>query len=398
MSARIRDFSAAKLSLIALCILIFLASCAKKSDDSALRAAEIEASLENFIIASSISSDFSGNYAPEPLRTLLDRKFIADESGRALYAAEFYFPAVLALRDSSGFFDSCGGDVSWVDTCVIQAEEERIASSIAILEDAFEIPDFIAEDDFDGADLQENPGMIFDLLSNDVTARNGNLAFSEAGTEKFVLTERDGRKILVYASDSSVTRRFYDEELRLEREEHWLIQDADSAELIKSVEVEYAPDGALASRSVREGGSLEIAMYDDDGLVLEKKVYEFSGDDMRIASETRRLYNQQKKVASEVLLDYHYKDSDFSALDFTYEQRYDYEYNDGDVPPDFDYYEDGVLRMRNRYSPDKGSYTSQIFFDEHNSVRTYYESDVRVREVFFMDGVVIRERIYDQKK
>ena len=52
--------------------------------------------------------------------------------------------------------------------------------------------------------------------------------------------------------------------------------------------------------------------------------------------------------------------------------------------------------MRNKYSLEKGTYTSQIFFDENMSVKTYYEKGVRVKETFMNGNKVMREKLYEK--
>ena len=59
------------------------------------------------------------------------------------------------------------------------------------------------------------------------------------------------------------------------------------------------------------------------------------------------------------------------------------------------YSENGILKLRNKYSDQKGTYTSQVFFDDGFSVKTYYENNARVKEVYYSGNKVMREKIYE---
>ena len=52
--------------------------------------------------------------------------------------------------------------------------------------------------------------------------------------------------------------------------------------------------------------------------------------------------------------------------------------------------------MLNKYSIEKGNYVSEVFFDDNFSVKSYYENDVRVKDLFYSDGKITREKIYEQ--
>ena len=308
--------------------------------------------------------------------------------------------------DNLDFYDSYSETADWVDSCIARVEEERIAQQLNEMEELFdensEFTDELQVEDNEA--VAESEGVIIsDAPSVDMTDKNNLLAFSEFEREKFVSQTADGKTILIYAFDGNITRLFYDEKLKLEREENWLIKNADNPEIKKSIEYIYSKTGVLDTKKCTEGNQLEISRYLDNGLINKKEVFiilkneDGSEKDKKITSSLSRTYNQNKEVKTETATSYTYTDDTYEKIKYTCEQKYVYAYNDGDIPPDFMYYEDGMLKMHNKYAPESGTYTSQIYFDENYSVKTYYENNVRTREVFFMDGVVRREKVYEKK-
>ena len=51
---------------------------------------------------------------------------------------------------------------------------------------------------------------------------------------------------------------------------------------------------------------------------------------------------------------------------------------------------------KDKYSTEKGIFTSRIFFDEGLSVKSYYENNIRVRDVYYRNNSIIREKVYEE--
>ena len=65
-----------------------------------------------------------------------------------------------------------------------------------------------------------------------------------------------------------------------------------------------------------------------------------------------------------------------------------------EIPPDYEYYENGVLVTKTEYIK-KCVYSTTIWFDSSNWVRTDYEDYVKVRDVYFTNGVERRVKNYE---
>ena len=325
----------------------------------------------------------------QEMKTFAKRRFFTDD--KVFFAGEEVFNQHYGSFETL-FYDPSQESADWVDSCISLVEEEKIAAQLALLEDE----DFIIDEQ--PLPEPESP-VISDTPATEISGKDGQLVTSEFENEKLVTQEHNGKRILIYASNGNVLRKIYDEKQRIEKEEEWEISSVDKQEIKKSTEYIYSEEsGRIAKKKITENGRLEIISFVGKGLVAKKEVYQVLEKENKIISSFERRYNQEDKVSSEVSTSYTYTDDTYEKLKESYEQKYEYFYNEGDIPPDFKYYEDGMLRMHNKYSVEKGSYTSQIYFDNNYSVKTYYEDSVRVREVFFIDGQVRREKLYERKK
>ncbi len=412
-------------------LILLLSSCSKnagqeKSGDNAQK----KERLENFIFEVNMNAVLgkseSKYYMPDALKAFVGRKYLT--KSHVYFMAEEPFPSKYGIIDASDFYDASADDAAWVDSCIIRLEEERIAAQLEAMEALLEEGEAVDDADVNIADLaegehgeasdgsdgsvgegddaasgenaasNEDVSIIPEGPSTDGTIKNNHLSFSEFDREKFIVQEKNGKKILIYAADGSVLRRFYDENYRLDKEEYWYIKSAENAEIKKTLDYEYDGQGKLAVKKITENGMLDIYKYTDSGLVSKKDSFYVLEDKNIISSSVARTYNEKKDVLSEIFITYTYTDNTYEKLKYSTEQKYIYTYNEEDIPPDFKYYEDGSLKMHNKYSGEKGRFTSQIFFDERYSVKTYYEDNMRVREVFFLDGAVRREKYYEKQK
>ena len=400
---------------VLLFILIFLlASCSKSkiTDDNSQKNDKVENfifKVNSLVIKNNTEIKY---YLPEPLSAIIKRKTLQEKL--VFYAGEKPFPAQYGLIDSSDFYDASADDAAWVDSCIIQVEEERIAAQLQTMEASLEeneeqfldmpleqSPEEALEEDIEQSPESSNV-IISNEESSDVRDKNKKLSFSEFQKEKFLVTDKAGKKVLIYAADSNVLRRFYNENYKLEKEEYWNIKNADNAEILKTLLYEYDDEGKLSVKKQIENSMLDIYKYAKNGLITSKDTYKIVEDKDNnkekniITSSISKAYNEKNELISELSVAYSYTDETFETLKYKSEQKYLYTYNQEDIPPDFMYYEDGMLKMHNKYANEKGRYTSQIYFDERYSVKTYYENNMKVREVFFLDGAVRREKTYER--
>lgn len=312
---------------------------------------------------------------------------------------DFYFPAL--------------DDGNWVESLLAKLEEERIAEELNSMEESLnEYQEFqnnpeSSENQKEGEESSEEAEVasLSDVEKFFKEEKNGNvlygkndeLKFYEFDDEIFVPQYSDGKLIAVHTNGTKTERLFYDEKYNLVKKENWNIPSVQGARLEKTQEYEYFPDSArLSSTSIKFTDSLEKISYSNSSKVLSSEKYQLLEKEEKPLFKRSLLYDSEDRLYSDELIEYIYKDKEYKELDYTFTKKYVYSFNKDDIPPDFKYYENGLLKMLNKYSSEKGNYVSEIFFDDNFSVKTYYEKDVRVKDVFYIGGKVSREKIYDK--
>lgn len=302
----------------------------------------------------------------------------------------------------------------WVEELLARLEEERIAQELASMEESLseyqsedELSEDVEEENLETEeDIAEEPELseIEKFFSEEksgtvIHGKNNVLKFYEFENEVFSPQYSDGKLINVHSSGNSVDRYFYDENYHLVKKEYWNIPSAQGAVLEKTEEMEYYPDSSVVSKkSITTKDSIENLTYSRAAKILTSEKYAVLEKSNQKLSSRKFLYNKDDQLISDELTEYFYKDKEYQELDYSFTKKYDYTFNEGDIPPDFKYYENGVLKMLNKYSVIKGTYVSEIFFDKNFTVKTYYENNVRVKDVFYNDGKVTREKLYGQEE
>ena len=319
-------------------------------------------------------------------------------------------------------------DASWVEESLLRTEEERIAMEMGKLEASLEeynelepqaenenagVTEAQAASDSDKKAESENAAKEKPLyvsktaeeiekyfsgetLENSLSDEKGSLRFYESGSEILVPQKTPSGMTVIHADGNNVTRIFYDNLYRIVSRETWEIPGANAAKKIRTETLEYA-DGEhrLISKSVSTENSLEEITYNDSALVKNIVHYVIEKEKKYKTLERHCIYNEENKIKSDETIEYKYK-TDYKKLDYSFSKKYIYSYNEGDLPPDFSYYENDVLIMKNKYSTDKSTYTSQVFFEGGLSVKTYYEKGIRIKDVYTKDDAVLREKLYEQ--
>lgn len=330
---------------------------------------------------------------------------------KAEMAADEEYNQLLALLD---FYSPALDNGSWVEELLAHVEEERIAEELASMEESLEsmseetIPAEPSETEIAEEPLEEPKEAELSAVEkffNEeksgtvVHGKNNELKFYEFENEIFLPQRSDGKLVNVHVNGNSVDRYFYDEKYKLVKKESWNIPSVQSAALEKTENYEYFADSSVISKKTIETKSaVEKISYSQTSKILSSEKHAVTEDKNQILSKRKLGYDAEDRLCSDELTDYYYKDKDYKELDYSFTKKYIYTFNEGEIPPDFKYYENGVLKMQNKYSPQKGNYVSEIFFDETFSVKTYYENDVRVKDIFYSNGKISREKIYEKKE
>ena len=325
------------------------------------------------------------------------------------------------------FYSPALDNADWVEELLARIEEERIAEELSSMEESLEVyqNEGSQPENQEGAEASETEGHAkvsddgIETTLEDKTStpelsdvekffaeeksgevrleKTSQLKFFEFDNEIFSQQTIDGNTVIAQTDGKSVSRNFYDEKYQLVKKESWSIASAANALLEKSESFEYFEDSPVVSvKKIKEKDFAETVNYNKEGKLIKSEKYAEQNDQQYIVSKRSLAYNTEGLLSSDELTEYFYKDADYSELDYSFTKKYSYAYNEGDIPPDFKYYENNELKMHNKYSTEKGSYTSHIYFDDAFSVKTYYENEIRVKDVYYSGNKVMREKVYEK--
>ena len=319
-------------------------------------------------------------------------------------------------------------DATWVESVFARIEEERIAEELRVMEESLEeyqiddASELIKDDEEESTMNSESESSEVSEMSDETndsqaeetlseiekffseekeevtkTGKNDLLSFYEFDNEIFTSQDSEGNHILVHSKKEKANRFFYDDEYKLIKKEVWNIPSAFKAALEKTETYKYFENSKVVSEKEITGPyTVENVKYNNDGKTLSAEKYAVFEDKEHITEKRLFSYDDDGNLLSDELKEYFYKADDYKDLDYSFTKKYLYSYNDEGIPPDFKYFENGILKMHNKYSTEKGNFTSRIFFDEGLSVKSYYENNIRVRDVYYRNNSIIREKVYEE--
>lgn len=319
-------------------------------------------------------------------------------------------------------------DATWVESVFARIEEERIAEELRVMEESLEeyqiddASELIKTDEQESTMNSESESSEVSEMSDETndsqaeetlseiekffseekeevtkTGKNDLLSFYEFDNEIFTSQDSEGNHILVHSMKEKVNRFFYDDEYKLIKKEVWNIPSVFKAVLEKTETYKYFENSKVVSEKEITGPyTVENVKYSNDGKTLSAEKYAVFEDKEHITEKRLFSYDDDGNLLSDELKEYFYKADDYKNLDYSFTKKYLYSYNDEGIPPDFKYFENGILKMHNKYSTEKGNFTSRIFFDEGLSVKSYYENNIRVRDVYYRNNSIIREKVYEE--
>lgn len=349
--------------------------------------------------------------------TLLKRHTIFQN--RIILYWDLFFPEYTGITEASGFYIPDNDKADWVEELLMQIEEERIAEELKQMEEELKelsetaLPDEPEEELKEEAVQETEPEAkkIATPKADEITRflekqtdgdifmdSSEELKFYEFENEIFVRQKTPDGMIIINSTGASVTRYFYDSEMLLTKKETWVIASASNSILDKLEEFEYSkPENKIIGKKQTSGDKIDIIRYTEKGLVDTLERYITYKKHQYVLQKRKCEYDEEGKIISDEVIDYNYRENDYKKLLYSFSKKYTYSYNEDDIPPDFSYYENEVLKMKNKYSKEKGEYTSQVFFEEGMSVKTYYKNDLRVKDVYYSNNNVIREKVYENE-
>lgn len=195
---------------------------------------------------------------------------------------------------------------------------------------------------------------------------------------------------------STVSKSFYDDNYRLVKKEHWKIGSLIESKVEKTELYEYKENTMLLKQK-KEITDLEtkIYFYNDFGLLTSVDEYKIFEDKDYLVKKTTFDYDNKNRLKTDNQTFYTY-DEKFKKITKKTVKTYKYFNKENEEStPDSEFYEDGKLRIKNVYSDVNGTYTSEVYFDNNMSVKSFYENDLLKKEIFYVDGVEKRVQNYE---
>ena len=215
------------------------------------------------------------------------------------------------------------------------------------------------------------------------------LKLMEFDTESFMPVNKEDSSVLIHYSNNIAIRLFYDQLYRLVKKEYWKMDSVDAAKITGTEEYSYEDQAKDPyEKRIQTEKALFVSKINSDGLITRTEKYDLPKGNKPL-SLTLWTYDEKKRITSETLT----QGSDTKKQVFDYKKS-DEAGEEEDLPPDYKYYENGVLVTKTEYEK-KGLYSTTIYFDTSNSVRTEYEDYVKKRDVYYIDGVEKRVKIYE---
>lgn len=351
-------------------------------------------------------------YYPQELNFIMNRYYW--ENGQRYFMAEKYVKSKTGVIEGNLFYNPMEDSGDWVENLVILTEEQRIADEINSMEEAYESAEF------EGEQLEKE---ILETLTNDneskdLVGKNSKLRIMEFENEVLIPQQTEDSYITIEAEGSSVKRSFYDSSFRLYKKELWKIEENSDGTLIEEETLLYeGEDFRPVEKTVRTEKNVTKTVYNEKYLAVSSEVYTLverkktkSTDAFTqevLTQEYKWSYNDEDKVQLEICTLYFF-DKDYKKIDYTFEKKHKYTYNDfskeeidddddaKDIPPDFEYYENDVLKMKTKYTAELGTYTSQIFFENDMAVKTYYKKYKKEKDVYTQGNTVTRIKEYEE--
>lgn len=373
-------------------------------------------------------------YYPENLK-LLTGRYVFDKS-KIVILAEKIYPDGRGMIESSGFYIGADDNGNWLDELLIRIEEERIAEEIKLMEENIEDaevnPDTIAEiieaqddEQTEPTDLNEQTETqtpetaasssenkvkssskaleIETLLSNEkesveILDKSKQLQLMNYDEEIFMPQKTESGWIIIQTLADKIERNFYDEDYRLTVKEVWKINGINNSDIMQIENYFYNEQNFKPyKKEIETDSKHQIIEYNENGAVVDFYTYSIYEENEYLVSKIHRKYDDEKRLLSNETIDYTYKDETFEKMNYTFSKRYEYKYNlDEEIPPDFEYFENNEIKMKNKYSTVKGNYTSQIFFEDGFSVKTFYEDELKIKDVYYQNDEVTRIKEYER--
>ena len=268
-----------------------------------------------------------------------------------------------------------------------------------LAEDLENLDDFI--ESLEQGNLQPPPSEEEEEKELTLVSKNGELSLNALSDEALFPQHTEDYTVLVFANKKKIVRKFYDKSSRIIKKEDWKISDISNTKLLKTELYEYQDNSfSLKNKIIIENQTKSYYTYTDKLLLSSVKKYALYTEKDRekeaLLFECFYEYDDKNRLTLEENREYDYAADSYKKLSKVFEKKYVYKYSfEEDIPADFEYYENNVLKVKKLYTKEKGTYTNYIYFDDGYCVSVFYENGRIVKEIYSKGNKVIRENYYE---
>ena len=293
------------------------------------------------------------------------------------------------------------------------AEEERLGTDVlSYLEDEANFTSPIIQTQDEAAENQDEIVPQVEAVEKRLLDAYNRLKVMEYESEVFIPVNKEDSSIIVHYSNKAAVRYFYDNLYRLTKKEYWKMESVENAKLTGTEKFSYNDESKKPYEKIIEKEDvIFVSKLNENGLVIRTEKYTVEESSKgKLLQTTLWTYDDKNRITSETLTEdklvkkqvFNYSKTDGqvssskvkSGTDASQSEKTDENEKTEELPPDYEYYENGVLVTKTEYIK-KGVYSTTIWFDSTNSVRTDYENYVKVRDVYFTNGIERRVKNYE---
>ena len=268
-----------------------------------------------------------------------------------------------------------------------------------LAEDLENLDDFI--ESLEQGNLQPPPSEEEEEKELTLVSKKGELSLNALNDEALFPQQTEDYTVLVFANKKKIVRKFYDKNSRIIKKEDWKISDISNTKLLKTELYEYQDNSfSLKNKIIIENQTKSYYDYTDKLLLSSEKKYAlYTEKDLEkeaLLFECFYEYDDKNRLTLEESLEYDYAADSYKKLSKVFEKKYVYKYSfEEDIPADFEYYENKVLKVKKLYTKEKGTYTNYIYFDDDYCVSVFYKNGRIIKEIYSKGNKVIRENYYE---
>lgn len=311
------------------------------------------------------------------------------QNGKNLFVIEKLYQNCKGQIDCKNFY--IGFDnADYVDAIVLQSEESE--NDLDSLENNGVNP----LEDEESFDLQKSKNIEETLENSKLIEklyidRLNELKILEFEKELFIPND----EVIIEKNEKSVSKSYYDDLYRVIKKEHWSIGKLLDSKISKTELFEYYDD-TLVSKSKTEITEAEkkVSVFNKNGFVEKIEEYSIFENQNYLISETNLSYDEKDRINEKTETKYIY-DEEYKMKPTVNTKRFVYHNKENEeLPADYEYFENDILKIKVVYSETKGNFTQEIFFD-NMSVKSFYEDNLLKKDIYYIDGVEKRVVNYE---